>query len=134
MDDYVRRLYSEYPEMLTDEALQYGQTQIGIFDGWEDIFEKLLACIQQRVTDQVTNPQKDDYPLVSDVKQKFGKVRMYMARWGSVEILDLIEEFEKEAVTTCYSCGAPARITMVDGLAAPRCGRCEAEDRGSRLN
>lgn len=134
MDEYVRRLYRQYPEMLTDPDLPFGRAQLGIFDGWEEIFERFLKRIAQRVIEQVSDPKTEHYPLGSTVKQRFGKIRIYLARAGSVKISDLIERLEEDAVKTYYSCGAPATLTMVDRLAAPRRGCCEAEDRGSRLN
>lgn len=134
MDRYVQELYKRWPQMLKGEDLSpFGETQIGIFDGWERILEKFLASVEERILSQIVDPRESDWPKFCDIKQKFGKIRIYYAHGGSVDISDLQNELEDEAVSTCYSCGAPGRLSMEDGLAAPRCGKCAAADAGSSL-
>lgn len=134
MDEYVENLYKRWPQMLKGESLlPYGEAQIGIFDGWERILERFLVSVEGRVLSQITDPGESDWPLFRCFKQKFGKMRVHYARVGSVDISDLQKELEDDAVNTCYSCGAPGRLGMAEGLAAPRCGKCAAADAGSSL-
>lgn len=134
MDKYVEELYERWPQMLKSSSLvPHGETQIGIFDGWEKILENFLACVEERVLSEIADPEESDWPLFNVIKQKFGKIRIYYARVGSVDLSGLQQKLEDEAVSTCYACGAPGRLSMSEGLAAPRCGRCAAADAGGTL-
>lgn len=134
MENYETRLRERWPKMLKSPSIKpYGKASIGIFDGWFDILERFFSSIEERVLSQIEDPQDSDWPLFSVIKEKFGKIRIYYARAGSVETLDLLRRLEDEAVSTCYCCGLPGRLTVVEGLAAPRCGKCAARDSGGSL-
>lgn len=129
MNAYTKRLYLRFPHMLCDEQLRpTGQTPIEIFDGWEALIEAFLHSVEQRVLHETEWTSDPDYPVFAQIKQKFGKLRVYLAKGGSVSIADLIEHAASAAKSTCYRCGRSASLSMVDGLAAPRCPDCQQSD------
>lgn len=125
MDAYTNRLYLVFGHLLCDEhLLPTGQTQIGIFAGWERLLELFLYSVEQRVLHETHWTSEPEYPIFAQIKEKFGHLRVYLAKTGSVSIADLIENASAEAKSTCYRCGRPASLSRIDGVVAPRCPDC----------
>lgn len=79
-------------------------------DGWFqliwDLSEKLEALIVQYKKD---NPDDDNFPQATQVKEKFGGLRFYM-NYETEEIEKLIEEAEVKSEETCEVCGKKGTI------------------------
>ena len=75
--------------------------------GWEPLLremsEKLEILIEEWIKE---NPNLPDHPCASQVKEKFGTLRVYMTH-STNEIDDVIEEAERRSAVTCEACGEP---------------------------
>lgn len=67
-------------------------------DGWEPIIRRLCEVIEKK--DMVA----------TQIKEKFGGLRFYVAGKGDGESDVAITEAEKESYKTCERCGEPGRI------------------------
>lgn len=79
-------------------------------DGWEPLIreasEKLEPLIEQYIKD---NPEDEHPPTSSQVKEKYGTLRWYMA--FSTEDMDkIISEAEDKSETTCEICGKSGKL------------------------
>jgi len=69
-------------------------------EGWYPLIFELLDKIQETVD---ANPNYADME-VTQVKEKFGTLRVYM-NYEPDEIFDLIQEYQKKSEATCEVCG-----------------------------
>lgn len=63
------------------------------------------------------------YPRASQVKEKFGTLRLYVSSWTD-EMADVIREAEKKSEVTCEHCGQPGTL-RTDGWYFTFCDTCE---------
>ena len=83
-------------------------------DGWFNLLDKLMG----KITKTCTN--KCDYPIIFQIKQKFGGLRFYIESLKSDdnvrdEILKHIKEAEDESCQTCEICGEQGEIKNIKG-------------------
>ena len=82
--------------------------------GWYDLIEDLCAKIHEEVAKEPIDgiEQYHFYPMIAQVKEKFGGLRFYMHR-ETEEISKLIEIAERKSETICEVCGAPGTLRGV---------------------
>ena len=80
-------------------------------DGWGPLVLDLLSAIDAAVP-------ADEPFLVSDLKEKFGKLRCYTH--GETDVEDLVDAAVERSRVTCEVCGAPGRMRG-GGWYAVRC-------------
>lgn len=99
------RLRERYPQLLRDLRGNPVETPLarGIVceDGWYDLIDRLLAEITSAL-DQRPDPGF----TLTQVKQKFGTLRVYTTATEDRRIDDLIAAARAESATTCERCGA----------------------------
>ena len=96
--------------------------------GWQDIW-KLFLCKLEDFLEQ--HPEVKSYFRISDTKEKWGRLRVYVNTVEIEEIRDLIASLEFTSAHTCIDCGKQTKnifgkyVTWVSkGYFAPRCKRC----------
>lgn len=72
----------------------------GVGEGWW----KILQALHDGLTRESPNYQ------ASQVKEKFGGLRVYLVTYPTDEMARLIVEAEDWAATTCESCGEPGSL------------------------
>jgi hypothetical protein len=117
-------------------------------DGWYDLIYSLSAklekLIQKFIDDNKGNlvcrwcwktkfehischnpnngEYEEGYPRASQVKEKYGILRMYLTT-GTDEMFDLIDEAEELSSKTCEICGKKGKLYS-DGWCVTRCKKC----------
>jgi hypothetical protein len=61
---------------------------------------------------------------VSQIKEKFGELRVYLASDETREIEALIDAATDASLTICDTCGQPGAPRTIDGWVRTRCGKC----------
>lgn len=69
--------------------------------------EKMILALPDKIGDNWENPRNDC--RASQVKEKFGTLRFYMAA-STQEMEDLIDKAEELSRVTCEQCGAPGKL------------------------
>jgi len=103
--DAQKIFLEKYPELFDNSYF----IEIFIMIGWEKVVDKALS----RINEVVENMEPDgDHgtPLVVQIKEKFGGLRIYTS-YHVDEIEKIIEEAEKEASETCEDCGCKQDVT-----------------------
>jgi hypothetical protein len=77
--------------------------------GWFPIIYELLDKIQAIVD---KTPELKDIQ-VTEIKEKYGGLRFYI-NYGTDEIFDIIDEYEKKSFTVCERCGDPGKLRKND--------------------
>ncbi len=95
-------------------------------DGWFNIVDTLCENIENY---RKTNKNISKIKAVQ-VKEKFGGLRFYI-NGGNDHIYELIENAEKQSITICETCAAPAKIHSLRNWLMCRCNECfkKEEDR-----
>ncbi len=84
--------------------------------GWYPLIRELLDKLQD-IADE------NDYDFeVTQVKEKYGLLRVYMS-WGTEEVFDLIDEYEKKSGTICEVCGEPGELKENKGWYSTSCDK-----------
>ena len=92
-------------------------------DGWYDLIRDLCIEIEKIAKEKALTG--NDYPLVAQVKEKFGGLRFYIDG-GCQEIYDAIDAAEKKSGTICEFCGQPAETkSTFSGWLKCICNVCE---------
>jgi hypothetical protein len=94
-------------------------------DGWNQIIYDLSAAVEASARREGLDPDSDQWPLVQQVKEKYGGLRFYL--WNAIdEMGKLVEEAERRSLKTCEECGQAGRVR--DGSwVRTLCDRCERE-------
>jgi hypothetical protein len=91
-------LVAQFPGLMHEQMSRYG---IACGEGWYQILLNLFTALA------VLEPR----PVIVQVKEKFGGLRVYLDGGGE-EAAALIREAENLASETCEDCGAPGRLRM----------------------
>jgi hypothetical protein len=98
------RLRAKYPQLLKDLSGDPARTPLarGIEcgDGWHDLIDRLLAEITSAL-DQRPDPEF----TLTQVKQKFGTLRVYTTATEDLRIQQMISVARAESAVTCERCG-----------------------------
>ncbi len=106
-DELEKLLYTRYPKLFKN--VTNPNRSIDFFwgceheDGWFDIVDSLCKQIVQEINDE------RPYPLIQQVKEKFGSLRFYVDR-EEPEISAMIALAEEISSRTCEVCGSPGTL------------------------
>jgi hypothetical protein len=93
-------------------------------EGWFPLIYELLDKIQAIVD---KTPELSDIE-VTEIKEKYGGLRFYI-NYGTDEIFDIIDEYEKKSYTICERCGKPGKLTKNNyRWYKTLCNNCIGED------
>lgn len=106
------RGYTKSPE----ETLMCWGFECG--NGWYNLLYTLSAALTNHMNE---NPGMDIEAV--QVKEKFASLRFYIDG-GDDYAMKLIEEAERQSVTICEDCGAPAKLQNRGGWFATLCPLC----------
>ena len=102
-EDLQKKLKIEYSEIL-NVGIECG-------DGWYELIWELLHDIRKQCKKKLLKCR------VSQIKEKYGGLRLYYDAWSKAEdarfddeIDNLIKEAEDKSLTICEECGAPGSI------------------------
>lgn len=96
-------------------------------DGWEPIIRKL----SEKLTELINHLPKEYYYAVQ-VKEKFASLRFYMSA-TTEEMLDVIDEAEKESLKTCEYCGKPGEMRSDKFWLKTLCDECHEKRNNGTL-
>lgn len=90
-------------------------------DGWLSLIEDTLSKLQEKYNVLIPDFKESFY--VSQIKQKYGMLRIYLApgSFQSAEIQGILHRAEVESATTCELCGNPGMLWFKKGTYATRC-------------
>ncbi|HVA91936.1 MAG TPA: hypothetical protein VNL71_19080 [Chloroflexota bacterium] len=84
----------------------------GVGDGWAELVDRLFVDLRSLGWDG----------RLSQIKEKYGTLRVYLAR-STTEMEDRILAAEEESATICEICGATGRLLEERAWIAARCDR-----------
>ena len=124
------KLVKEFPLLYADRNASIRETAMcwgfECGDGWFDIIWDLSSKIEPLIRAYIDNNNnalcKSSYPRASQVKEKFGGLRFYMAN-STDEMRSLIRHTEGLSYITCESCGQPGTIRKT-GWMSTLCDIC----------
>lgn len=108
IEEFEAVLIKEFPEMYKSIDDYYACLTHGLETptGWNNLIYILSKKICKFCKDA-----KIDFPIVVQVKEKFGGLRFYVERSACKEIDDFISEAEYISYYICYKCGMIYDIT-----------------------
>lgn len=101
--DLFPRLYRGRLKPVDESMMTYGFESCG--DGWFDVLFSLSKVIEDIAKQEGIDLQDDQWPEVSQVKQKFGRLCFHVEN-ASQAMMDSIEDAVETARQTCQVCGA----------------------------
>lgn len=85
--------------------------------GWKNLYQPILDRVEE------INESSDDSIEVTQVKEKFGRLEIYLNKYTD-ELLDMINEASEASGHICEECGEPAEPTKVGGWIYQLCDKC----------
>lgn len=118
-------LYRSYGKVKTNHPFSRWGFMCG--DGWFDLLMRLSARMEAELqASMASGKRKQDLPLASEIKEKFGLLRFYVhrqpAHWG-----DWIDKAIRESGKTCELCGRPGALHLGIGVRT-LCETCAKQD------
>ena len=89
------------------------------FKGWRPILGRLLERLEGAIVRQPAEA-RGDFRIVQ-IKQKFGRLRVYLSRTATPEMRVAIDEAEAESTVTCEVCSSPGQIVDRNGWTSVKC-------------
>jgi hypothetical protein len=135
--------YSRYPFALaemrspssplgTPEAQPLSRWGIECGPGWRAIVERLLDELETAIVAQ--SEERRGRHRVIQLKEKFGRLVVYLAGEPTAAMLDAIDQAGRESEATCDVCSAPGRWRERDGWFGSRCAGHEQWSPWQRLD
>lgn len=104
----TQKLYTAFPRLYRERLLPLSETGMcwgfECGDGWFDLLWQLSQALEGEARQQGLNPDADEWPCATQVKEKFGGLRFYM-RHETSAMTALIENAETLSERTCDVCG-----------------------------
>ncbi len=124
--DNTQKLYDNFPALFRNRdrtCMLYG---FCVGDGWYNLIRCLLAAIAAEAEKQGIGTDSDKYPVVSEVKEKFGGLRFSVRIFRTPEIGLMIEQAADLASRICEMCGVTDETVMMrsDGYQFGYCAAC----------
>ena len=82
--------------------------KLHVLNGWHALIDEIYD-------------KKPDWVEISDVKEKWGRLRIYST--GDEAWLDYLIEIEERSATICERCGSPAKSRVLRGWIYTLCDR-----------
>jgi hypothetical protein len=89
------------------------------FKGWRPILGRLLERLEAAIAQQPVEAQSD-FRIVQ-IKQKFGRLRVYLSKTATPEMRAAIDEAEEDSIATCEVCSAPGQLADRNGWTSAKC-------------
>jgi hypothetical protein len=86
--------------------------------------ERLLERLEAGIARQP--PDQRDRFRIAQIKEKFGRLTVYLASEATPEMLAALQEAGEASVVTCEVCGDPGRLAERNAWWAARCVAHEA--------
>ncbi len=124
-------LCKDFPNLYKDRRTRGTCMVFGldVGDGWEPIVRELSEKLEKLILEAPEDLRGSYY--ASQVKEKFGGLRFYMAGSTS-EMESAIDEAEEACSKVCETCGAPGKIHH-DGWSRTNCDACNAAYVNARM-
>lgn len=103
----------------TFEALPLARWGIDCMAGWRQILISLLDQLEAAIAAQRAD-QRDAFRIVQ-IKEKWGRMTVYLAGEGTQEMYDAIRDAGEASVKTCEVCAAPGVLTERNAWWSARC-------------
>jgi hypothetical protein len=100
--------------------------------GWRRLIEKFLDELEAAIAAEPP-AARDDYRIVQ-IKEKFGRLTVYLASEGTAAMKSAIEWAGEESIRTCELCGEPGLLAERQGWWAARCQGHEQWKAWSRMD
>ena len=130
-------IYRRYPRLFRQALAPKGEKGcmawgLAVGDGWHDLIVRISEAVETLA--QQHELTLEQWPLVVEVKEKFGELRFTVrmqptdephlrAVWD--EIYRVKEEIASESAHVCERCGAPG-VMRKDGWWHVHCDHCES--------
>lgn len=115
-------LRAEYPLLYGGTEMQWGfQCHIG----WYQLLRDLSLAISLQASKEGLSPEAGNYPVPTQIKEKFGSLRYYM-RHSTPEIQRLVRDAENRSEMTCEMCGMAGELINNGGCVATLCQPCRS--------
>ena len=85
--------------------------------GWRSLYQPILNRVNE------INESVEDHIEITQVKEKFGRLEIYLDRYTD-ELLAMIKEASEASSHVCEECGEPAETTEVGGWIYQLCDKC----------
>ena len=106
----TQKLYEAFPRLYRGQSkiIYESSMCLGFVcdDGWFDLIWNLSQAIEDIARNEGLEPQSDDWPEATQVKEKFGTLCFRLKRRAEATTA-LIRKAEAASATTCEICGAP---------------------------
>jgi len=112
---YTKKLNSDFPKIFK------GNFYFECGDGWFYLLHKLCTDIEKEC--KRLGVEDKDWPLASQVKQKFGSLRFYMYT-APTSVWDMISTAESESQNVCETCGQKGESVDKGGWINTSCKAC----------
>jgi len=127
---WERSLVSRYPLALSEmwqpsaplgtwEASALARWGIECHAGWRRLIEDLLDQLEAAIAEQPARLRPD--LRIVQMKEKFGRLTVYLASEGTPAMEAAIEAAGEESVRTCDICSEPGQLAERRGWWAARC-------------
>lgn len=124
----TKLLFDRYPLLYRGKNLPITQNLMAFGfehgDGWFEIIDQLSKKIDIYARNHKLSDE--EYPMVMQVKEKFGSLRYYMAGMPECianDVYAVIDEAEDKSGKTCELCGNPGEV-IPGGWITVRCKTC----------
>jgi hypothetical protein len=112
---YAKKLNSDFPKIFK------GDFHFSVSDGWYKLLHDLCTNIENEC--KRLGVEDKDWPVASQVKQKYGGLRFYMYSAPST-VWDMISTAESESEGICEVCGKPGETNDKGGWINTSCKAC----------
>jgi hypothetical protein len=85
--------------------------------GWKPLYQPILDRVEE------INKETDDKIFITQVKEKFGRLEVYLSRYTD-ELMRMRNEASEKSSHICENCGKPAETMIVGGWYYPLCNYC----------
>ncbi len=108
----TEKLYQAFPRLYRgqNKSLQESSMRWGFQcdNGWFDLIWNLSQAIEELARQEGLEPQSDDWPEATQVKEKLGTLRFHLKNHND-SIHALIDQAREDSEKICEVCGAPSQ-------------------------
>lgn len=117
-EENTKKLFDDFPVLLR-EGLAYG---FECKDGWYELLRQLFTKLET-LWKAYPNGQPADAPVILQVKEKFGLLRVYLS-WQTAAMSSAIKDAEAKSARTCEICGQPGTMHQRGNWLRTTCESC----------
>ena len=124
-----KSLLCSYPNFLRKSAdmRPFDERGIECQNGWFELIDQLCSACEDEIEGLIARGlDKNTWPRVSQIKEKFGSLRFRVTGEVSAELREKFSQAEVASLHTCEKCGAPGRLRKERGIHT-YCDFCQIE-------